>query len=128
MRDRAVLLAALVILASSCAAYCETISGEEFNKRWNDLEKRKNAVIENYKYEMDKLSRATDEKLAMIKKDFHAKRDVCLKEKSDQEKALLNNYKDKIDPLKDEERQLVAMRGVAEPMNFAKSKIEREIK
>lgn len=94
--------------------------------RLNEVRNKKALATTEYQNELAELNMDAEQKVDVVKKEFHAKRDVILKERDDRRKELLVSYKANIAPLTSEEKELIARIGPAEGGNFAKPKSERQ--
>lgn len=111
----------VALLAGSCVLPMGASAEEAKDSartRLREVQLKQQAAENNYNGSLQKLRATYDEKLNELKKDFHAKRDKVLTEKTEREKKLLADYKDEIAPLKEKEKELSALTGPTS--NFAK--------
>lgn len=114
-----------VMLSSSIALAAEQAAVEDYRVKQTELWGRKNRVVKEYNVELDRITKEGDQEIAVIKKEFHSKRDACLQKMNNAKDALNQEYDAKMKPILEEERQLAEIVG-QDTSNFAKPKALRE--
>jgi len=126
MHKRFVFLTVLALVAVCLGASSLLAQGSagDPKARLNEVRNQKALANTEYQNALSKVNMDAEEKVDVVKKEFHAKRDVILKERADKQKELAAAYKAKIAPMNAEEKELIARAGPAEGGNFAKQKVE----
>ncbi|MDD5495647.1 MAG: hypothetical protein PHP46_00935 [Candidatus Omnitrophica bacterium] len=114
-------------------AFCFAVSSilaeenqDELRSKLRDLGYQKEKLTREYQNQVDKISRASGDKLAEIKEEFHRKRDACLNDKKDKLNAAKKDYETRIEPLAEKEKEIIQKLAPEGGSNFAKSKSEKK--
>jgi hypothetical protein len=124
MVKRAIFLAGVAVFVSCFALFYVFAEegAEDLKIKLRDLRIKKTEITDKYNQELQKINKASDERIGQLKVDFHKARNECLKDKQEKGDALRETYKQDVSPLINEERVVLEKIGGSEGMNFAKPK------
>lgn len=88
----------------------------------NSLRREIKQVKYDYQQEADKVTKAADDKLVVIKADFHKVRNECLQDKKIKLDKLRADYEAKMKPMQQEEKRLLELGLPGQASNFAKTR------
>lgn len=119
-----------MLALSVCFLICSAVSADDAadtKARLNELRNEKARLTYDYDGECHNIKKATEEKIAEIKKDYNQKISSCQKESASRIKEALAAYEEKLRPMLKEEEDLFKKLGASARSNFAKSNYERSV-
>ena len=119
------MLLALVAVVFSVSVSFAQDATDDMKSKLSSVRSEKSGLTGTYERDIQKLTAEYDAKLEDIRKDFHAKRDACLKEQESKKSGITSTYKEKLRPLTDEEKKLIEM-GAIGSNNFAKKEHQKQ--
>ncbi len=98
---------------------------EGLKAKLSDLRNKKHEMTSEYKLNLDKINRKTEDKIAVLKTNFRKAREECLAEKHENSEQLRKDFESKLRPILKEEEELVQMVGRDAREDFARSKAKK---
>lgn len=123
MGKKVVCVALFVLLAFCINSVLFAQEGtEDAVAKLNSLRREIGRVKYDYQQEVDKVTKAADDKLVVIRADFHKVRNECFQDKKIKLDKLRADYEAKMKPMQQEEKRLLELGLPGQVSNFAKSK------
>lgn len=127
-KKQGIFLAAVFLVICSCAAaaLAEGNPNAELKAKLDQIQAQKEQTAREYEAAVNRANADADNKVSQLKRDYKKACRECAKERDGQCAQFRADYEAKMQPLRNEEKQVIAAMAPSQRMNFAKPKYERQ--